>query len=413
MPLPNAKACRLLKCLLLPLALGACGDDGKGPAAAGGDAIKIGLLTTLTGALGRQGPTHRAAADMAVREINAAGGVLGRELEVVVADSETDPGQGLLLDGGVAAIVGPIISSATLRVAEEVAIPRGALILSPASTSPEISGLDDDGLVWRTAASDVLKAQVAAGLAFDLGARRAGVVFVDNSFGRGLADEFARLFVELGGAVPNRVPYPELTGNEIEAYDYRLHVAQVMEGEPDLIYFITFVEDGAKIAIAADARVSDAYSPIFLAEIPPAAGALSEAGIYEGLYGVEQASPASANHRLFLERYRELFSSEPDLFADAVYDAVYLLALAMERAGGTGSREIAARLAEVSAGGAPVNVGEAAKGLDLARRGEDIDYEGASGSIEFDGRGDVASATYRIWKVENGTIIDLETVLLP
>jgi branched-chain amino acid transport system substrate-binding protein len=204
-----------------------------------------------------------------------------------------------------------------------------------------------------------------------------------------------------------------LTSSEIESYDYRIHVDQAMEGRPDLIYLITFIEDGAKIAIAADSHLSEAYQPFFLAEIPPSSGALADIGVYEGLYGVEQESPTTSNQLLFRERYIELFDTEPDLFADAVYDGVYLIALAMEQAGTTLATAVAGQLRAVSAGGTVVNVGEFARGVELVRQGDEIDYEGASGSIDFDAFGDVSSATYRIWKVENGQFVDLETVTVP
>ena len=416
----RAKTISVLTSLLLLSLISCGGGDSDNNPANGGDepTIRIGLLTSLTGALERLGPSHRAAAEMATREINAAGGILGRQIELVIADSETDPvasGQNAqtLIAKGVAAIVGPGISSATLKVANEITIPQEILLVSHGATSAAITSLDDNDLVWRTAASDNIKAKIAAGVAFDLGAQKVGVIFIDNSFGRGLAEEFATQYAALGGEVVNNIAYPELTGDEISSYDYRIHVDLVMDGEPDLIYMITFADDGSKIAIAADARVSDAYRPLFLAELPPSTGSLAEIGIYDGLYGVEQESPDSPNHAQFAREFRAQFDSDPDLFADSIYDALYLIALAIEQAGSAESPAIAAELRAISAGGTQINVGEIARGLELIRQNADIDYEGASGSINFDANGDVASATYRVWKVENGAFVNLETITFP
>ncbi|MFT5090437.1 MAG: branched-chain amino acid transport system substrate-binding protein [Candidatus Latescibacterota bacterium] len=404
--------------LLLTFSSCGGGDDKSTNTGDSTAPIKIGLLTTLSGALSRWAPSHRAAALMALREINEAGGVLGRELELVVADTGTDPDQAVigareLIDQDVALILGPVISSATLKVAREVTIAQGILLISPASTSAEISTLEDDDLVWRTAASDLIKAKVAAEVAFDSGARRAGVIFIDNSFGVGLSDEFATQFVLLGGEIINSVPYPELSGNEIENYDYRSHVNLVMNNEPDLVYLISFADDGEKIAIAADALVTDDYRPQLLVEIPPSIESLTQIGLYEGLLGVEQQSPTSANHRLFLSNYIAQYDAEPELLADALYDAFYLAALAIQQASSTQGPDIAAQLRDASTGGTPINVGEYARALELLNQGADIDYEGASGSIEFDSHGDVSTATYRVWKVGNGAFVDVKTVSFP
>ena len=413
----NALRCNIALSSLL--AFSSCGGDDKSTGADMDTApVKIGLLTTLSGALSRWAPSHRATAQMALSEINDAGGVLGRKVELVVADSGTDPDQAVLsaralIDQGVAVILGPVISSATLKVAREVAIAQDIPLISPTSTSSEISALEDNNLVWRTAASDLVKAKVAAEVAFDSGARRAGIIFIDNSFGIGLADEFTTQFVSLGGEVINLIAYPELSGNEIENYDYRAHVNLVMNNEPDLVYLISFADDGDKIAIAADGLVSADYRPQFLVELPPSVESLSQIGIYEGLLGIEQQAPASANHRLFLSNYIAQYDSEPVLFADALYDAFYLAALAIQQAGSTEGSKIAAQLHGVSTAGTPVNVDEYARALELLDQGIDIDYEGASGSIEFDTRGDVSTATYRVWRVENGAFVDVKTVSFP
>ena len=405
--------------LLLAALLAACGGGGSdSPSAPEEETVKLGLLTTLTGALSREGPSWRATAEMALTEINAAGGVLGRRVELVVGDTGTDPEQAVaaaarLRDEGVAAFIGPIISSATLRVAAEVAVPAGLPLVSPASTAPEISGLEDDGLVWRTAVSDAFKGEIVARYAYRTGSRRAGIIHLDSDFGRGLASRFTAAFTALGGEVVNTVPFPELSGDEIETFDYRPAIDDVMLGEPDLIYIISFTEDGVKISIAADGKVSDAYRPRFASEISPSESLLSVIGIYEGLFGLQQEAPDTPNNTAFFEAYRARYDSDPEIFAEAVYGGIYLWALAAQQAGSVAGPQVAAQLQAVSSGGEKINVGEFAAGLEALGQGLDIDYEGATGSIDFDANGDVSSGTFNVWQILDGAFADIETITFP
>jgi branched-chain amino acid transport system substrate-binding protein len=404
--------------LIVTLLFGCGGDSSSTAPTNDAEPIRIGQLTTLTGALAQLGTSWRATAEMAVAEINAAGGVLGRPLELVIADTETDPaaavvGARSLLARGVVGIVGPQISSATLRVAREVTVAGKVPIISPSSTAAEISTLEDDDMVWRTAASDIFKGKIVAKYAYDTGSRRAAIIFIDNSFGRGLSDEFISTFEGLGGEVINRINYPELDGDAIGEYDYRPHTEAVMSGEPDLVYVISLTEDGVKIMISADAAVSDTYRPRFMSELAPSTDLLALVSIYEGLSGLEQRSPTTANRALFVSNFVSRYDLEPEQFADGIYDAIYLLALAMEQAGSTEAEAITGALRSVSSSGAAINVADFARAKALIASGTDIDYEGASGSIDFDANGDVASGTFRVWTVENAAFVDVTTITFP
>jgi branched-chain amino acid transport system substrate-binding protein len=396
-----------------------CGDDSASTAPASDvQAIRVGQLTTLSGALARNGESWLATAKMAVAEINAAGGVLGRPFELVVADTETDPdaavaGARTLVAEGVVAIVGPQISSSTLRVAQEITIPANIPIISPSATSAEITGLEDRELVWRTAASDLLKGRIVAEYAYDADYRRAGIMFVDNSFGRGLMEEFVATFEALGGEVVNRVNYPELDGDAIETYDYRPHAVAAMADEPDLVYLIAFGNDGVKVMINAESIVSETYRPKFITEMAPTTDLLPLVAIYEGLQGLEQRSPTTANRALFAANYTDRFGDVPGQYADGVYDAIYLLALAMQEGGQADAATIRDHMREVSRSGAAVNVDDFTRASSLIDENIDIDYEGASGSIDFDENGDVTSGTFRVWEVQNASFVDVSTITFP
>ena len=405
-------------CLLLLIACGSEPNDPAGPGGNNGDAIEIGLLTTLSGPLSNLGPSHRQAVQMAVEEINASGGVLGRPLAIAIADTETDPDRAVLgarelSARDIVAIIGPTISSSTTRVAAEVTVPAGMLMITPSATAAAITYLEDDNLVWRTAGSDLFKGGIAARYAYASGSRRVGLLFIDNSFGEGLATEFTNQFEQLGGTMINSIPYPELTGTEAEAYDYRLHVESALADKPDLIYLITFSEDGIKIAIAADSYISADYKPRVLAELPPPEEQLQSVGIYQDMIGLEPQSPTSPDHTAFLENYQARYQATPELFAEAAYDALYLLALAMEQAQSTASVDITAHLQSVSLVGTKVGVGEFSRAAELIAQGQDIDYDGASGAIDFDANGDITSGTFRVWKVEGDRFVDIDLITFP
>lgn len=417
----HARAISWIGCLSISLlCLGCGGGDDKSANAPdnGVEPIKIGLLSTLTGALGRQGQTYRATIEMAVSEINAAGGVLDRPIELLIADTQTDPAAAVvaaqtLVDQGVVAIVGPVISSSTLEVAANIAIPRQIPIIANASTSPAISHIDDGGMVWRTALSDAFKGNVVARYAFEQGPRSAAILHVDNSFGHGMADEFSAAFTALGGEVIARAYYPELSANDIQGFDYRPFVEEVLADKPDLLYTITFSEDGVKIIIAANTWKTDDYAPLIITEISSSESILSDIGTYEGLVGIEQENIASARQQAFVERYRARYDSDPDQFADTAYDGLYLLALAIEQAGSTAGEAIAAHLQSVSSGGEIVESGAFAAARARIRAGADINYEGASGAIDFDSRGDVSSGTFRVWVIKDGDFVDVEAITVP
>lgn len=416
---PRAMSVALGLSILLT-SLGGCGGDDKSTNTSdgGAESIKVGLLTTLTGALGREGLTYRATVEMAATEVNAAGGVLGRPIELVIADTQTDPAAAVvaaqsLVDQGVVAIVGPVISSSTLDVAASVAIPQQVPIIANASTSPAISDLDDGGMVWRTALSDAFKGSVVARFAFEQGRRRAAILHIDNSFGHSMADEFSTAFTALGGEVIVKTYYPELSADEIRDFDYRPIVEEVLLDKPDLLYMIGFTEDGIKIVIAADTQLTDDYEPLFITELSSNESALNEIGTYEGLVGIVQEGATSPRQQAFIDRYRNRYDSDPDQFADTVYDAFYLLTLAIEQGGSTEAAAIAAQLQSVSSGGTVVEGGAFAAALEQIHAGTDIDYEGASGSIDFDSRGDVSSGTFRVWKIEDGAYVDVETITIP
>lgn len=413
----------ILLCLLLLVGCGGGDGDANGTGPAEEEpTIKIGLLTELAGLWEQFGLPWELAAKMAIEEINAGGGVLGRDLELISLHAEPDvaamkANAQTLIDRGASAIVGPAFSEIFTPVATEVALPQGMLLITPSVTSPTLSSLDDDGLIWRTAPSDALMGKVAARYAREtLGRQTAGILILDNIYGQGLAGAFAEEFAVQEGQVLTQVPFPHLDTEEIAAYDYREHIEELVVGEPDLLFLATREEQNAKITIAIKNYIGDTYKPMLLTSANRSDDWLvnAEPSVVEGMRGINPIpSQDSPGYRAFSTRFKEKYQIDPVQFADGVYDAFYLLALAIQQAGSATPGDIADNLQSISAGGTKVGVGEYSRARQLIDQPADIDYDGASGAIDFDANGDVPNGSFSVWEISGGQFTDVETITFP
>ena len=179
------------------------------------DALKIGVLLAFTGDLSAFGQPIADAVQMAADEINSAGGVFGLDVEIATGDTATAPEAGqtaarALIDAeGVHAIIGALSSGVTIPIGESVTGPSGILQISPASTSPALTDLNDNDFLFRTTISDAAQGVVLAGLANDLGFTVVCTLFVNTAYGQGLSDVFTANFTTLGGSVPEAVPHEQ------------------------------------------------------------------------------------------------------------------------------------------------------------------------------------------------------------
>ena len=172
-----------------------------------GPVLVVGHLTALTGPLSYFGESQSRAASLAADHLNRVGGAAGAPVVVVDRDSEVDPSRGveaaraLLEQDSAAAILGASASGVTIAVAEQVTVPAGVLQVSGSSTAPAITTLEDDDFLFRTALSDAAQGVVLADLAVELGYETAGVLYIDNPYGQGLAARFVEAFTARGGTV--------------------------------------------------------------------------------------------------------------------------------------------------------------------------------------------------------------------
>ena len=169
--------------------------------------LVVGHLTALTGPLSYFGESQSRAAQLAADHLNRVGDAAGASVVVVDRDTGVDPSRGveaaraLLGQEGAAAVLGAAASGVTVAVAEQVTVPAGVLQVSGSSTAPAITLLEDGDFLFRTALSDAAQGVVLADLAVELGYETAGVLYIDNPYGQGLAARFVEAFTARGGTV--------------------------------------------------------------------------------------------------------------------------------------------------------------------------------------------------------------------
>ncbi|MFO8113836.1 MAG: ABC transporter substrate-binding protein [Halorubrum sp.] len=173
---------------------------------------RVGVLMPETGDLGPLGGPIRDGALLAATQVNDAG--LDVTVDTRVEDTQTDPQAGIsgansLVDAGYSAVVGPAASNVNLQVADQVFIPNGVVGISPSSTSPDVTDLDDDDYVFRTAPSDLLQGPAMAELAMGdlVGAESSGTLYLNDAYGQSLEEEYVAAFEESDGEITERVSF--------------------------------------------------------------------------------------------------------------------------------------------------------------------------------------------------------------
>jgi branched-chain amino acid transport system substrate-binding protein len=324
------------------------------------------------------------AAELAVKEINARGGVRGRPLALRIMDDSARADVAIRIardladDPSVVAVVGHLTSSTSLaagRVYGEAR--RPVVMVSPSASSPDLSGVNP--YVFRICPTDLSHgAQLARFARQKVGAQRVGVIYVDDDYGRGLRLSFAAEFRNLGGTVVEEDPSLSSTPS-LEPYLARLRQA----GGVDLLMLAT-ERAGGELALREMSAIGvrwptlggDALTGI------EAAGPLAEGVRLSSAYLPDRPGERNAQ---FVAAYARAYEGQrPDHRGAGAYDIVYLFARVLQDAG-TDRRAIRDR---------------------LARTGRDLPaFEGVTGTIAFDGRGDVPTKPVVIGVVRGGRLI--------
>jgi branched-chain amino acid transport system substrate-binding protein len=387
-----------------------------GPSArAQGDAgpLRIGALLPFTGDLSDFGDPFLNAAQLAVDQINAGGGVNGQPIELVQGDSASAPQQAveearrLIELEGVSAIVGPAGSGEVLPVAESVTGPGGVLEITMSATSPALSIAKDNDFLFRTPISDAAQGIVMADVAREQGYDSACVLYVNNAYGQGLSDAFADRFTSEGGTLAAQVPI------EQEQASYASELTACTEGDPDVLVAPAYPESGR--VFLRELVESGDHPPVIFSDGLKSPDMFADLGwdVFEGSYGTASGTTETEAGSAFDDAYREAYGDLPAVpYLREINDAIYLIALAAEKAGSTDSTAMRDVLREVAnpegtvVGPGPEGWAAAVKSIDA---GEDVNYEGATGSADLDEHGDVLQGSILVWQVKGGEIVSLDT----
>ncbi|MBO0344125.1 ABC transporter substrate-binding protein [Roseibium limicola] len=388
----NSKALALVGGLMAATALAAA------PAKAD---VKIGLLGGVSGPIAAMAPSMVEAAQLAISQVNAQGGILdGEQLVGVVGDSACNPQGGTdaatkaVNIEGVTAIVGPHCSGAVLAAAGSVTIPAGVVLVTPSGTSPEITGLDDNDTVFRTVPSDDYQGRALARTLKEQGYDKVAVAYINNDYGTGLANSFKSEFEAQGGEIAGYAAHEEGKAS------YRSNLAELSSGGAETLVIFDY-GDGTGLTLLRQALENGFFTNFIGGDGMKSDAPIKELGA-ENLTTFFASSPVGEKSDA-LDTFNEAFKGaggDPDaIFVTTSYDAAFLLALAVEKAGGD-KAGVAAALREVSNGeGEAILPGEWEKAKKLIADGTAIDYKGAAGDQNFDEAGDVPG-TYALFKVE-------------
>jgi branched-chain amino acid transport system substrate-binding protein len=392
------------------LVLAACGgsdkkDDDKAsdkPAAKGDGTLTIGQLLPQTGSLAFLGPPEFAGVDLAIKDINAAGGVNGKDVVGVKADSgDTDSGiapaeTDKLLKAKSDVIVGAASSGVSLTVIDKI-MAAGSIMFSPANTSTSFDEGDysKPDLYFRTAPSDILQGAVLSNLLIEDGRQNIAILARQDAYGETLAKEVKKNLQAAGSKVAVSVLYDEKNGPG------DTQITEIADAKADAVVLIAFDETTTIIpkliqagagpkdvqTYFVDGNTSD-YSTSGTKQLPPGT-----------LTGTKGTIPGADSGDAFKKR---LLTVDPKLkdysYAGESYDATILSALAAIAAGDDSGDAIAKKMVETSTGGEKCDTFDKCAKLLEADKSADIDYDGVSGPIELGETGSPTAASIGIYE---------------
>jgi ABC-type branched-subunit amino acid transport system substrate-binding protein len=347
---------------------------GPGPA----ETIKIGCVLELSGELAPMGEKMLNGARMAVEDINAAGGVLGKQVELIEEDGATDPDKGfdrvkkLVEIDGVQVIVGPMITPTS-----ELAIPYAKAhkipLITMSATGVPLSELDGTEWYFRTCLRDDVQGEVLAGIIMDEGYTALATIVMDNTYGIGL-EEYTVAALEAEGWQGEHV---QSIHYDIAKKDYLSELGLIKDSNPDVVLAVTYASDGIIVFKQALDMGLDEIAWLGC-DGNYGSGLFAEASSAEFMEKAIVAGTRTVGtgplYEQFVPTYTAKYGGPPETYCDTTYDAVWAAANAIEAAG--------------------VYDGEAIKDALV-----DLEFDGATGPLSFNELGDRSSGAWEVWEV--------------
>ena len=379
--------------------------------------LKIAFIGDLTGGLAEIGVEMRDGFLLAIKHINEAGGVFGQPVEFVLGDTNTDPtiaieeARRVIEIEGVHVMVGAHSSTNTIAIAESITGPAGIPQISPASSSPQLAVADDNDFLFRATLNDKVQGPALAQLVNEQGYTNVGVVYRDDAWGQGIAEAFEQAFSENWGGQVVSIPVAP------QQASYLSEIQQSRSNDPEALVMLAYVPEGTIILresienglydrfvfgpTSRNPQLLEAIGAEYLGDMPGTAPGTAP--------GTESALLWEA---AFIDEYERPYGFP---YTKQAYDATIAFALAAEAAQSTDGAAIRDQLRRIGAAPGQVvlaDVGSIRLGLEAARQGEDLDYEGAAQSLEWDEHGDLARGFVGIWKFTSDGAIE-DTGVIP
>jgi ABC-type branched-subunit amino acid transport system substrate-binding protein len=360
-----------------------------------GDGLVIGTILPETGPLAFLGPPQIESVNLALEDINAAGGVLGSDVSVVNGDEAGDAAVASqsaerLLGEGVHAIVGAAASGMSFAIIDQIV---GAEVVqcSASNTAPDFTTYEDDGFYFRTAPPDTGQGPIMAEEIINDGNENVVIIARADDYGQGFADQVANALEEQGATVAETIIY------DPEAASFDAEVQQATAANADAIALIAFDEGGQILQGLIEAGSGPADIAIYggdgvasntlWEQVDP-----NDEAVLEGMKVTAPGAEAEYNDRL-----GEITGGDTT-FGGQAFDCVIAIALAAEAAGSVEPTDFVAEMRNVTGGeGTECSTFEECK--QLLEDGEEINYSGPSGGIEWDDNGDPQVANYALYEI--------------
>jgi ABC-type branched-subunit amino acid transport system substrate-binding protein len=368
--------------------------------------LRVGALAGLTGDLAVSGQPWSEATRIAVEDIQSTLGEMGLDDQIQITFVGAEDSQGNQSGGIEAAtklaqadqadvVVGDFFSSVSIAAAQSVFIPNEVLQFT-GGTNAAISTLEDNNLVWRPVASDALQGQLVASLLADrFGADATiNVGYRNDAYGAGLAEVFREAWTVGGGTVGAEVAFDE------GAATLDTEAQSLVAGNPDGWFVVAFCGDWGKLK--GPLQRTGAWDPTRTHSADALSNCEGPDALVEGMTGTEGTSTAGSSFPAYQALYEEEASSGTEFqqFTTQAFDSVYLAFLGALAAGSSEPTEIAAQLQGVSGPpGEQYTFEQLQEAITAILSGEEIDFEGSTGPIDFDEVGDITVNIYRLWQV--------------
>lgn len=393
--------------------------EAQAPAPAVSCPVRIGAIIPLTGPQGPIGKPIADTAQMAVEHVNAAGGIKGCPVELILRDDTGQPTVGLeaarfLVDvQKVPAIVGVVGSGIALPIVSSVTTAARIPLVSCCAVTPTLTTMAEqgktDGYFFRTIPTSRVMGVAHAVAATDRSYKKVAVIYVNNDFGLTLLNDFKRSFEAMGGNVAGAFAYNE------NQPSYRAEVNQALALKPDALVLLALSQDGATIArewiSLGGPQTMILHNTLRSDDFIKAVGErfLGRAA------GIDNAQVAGPSVDAFNAAYQAKFGRPPvGPGLHTVYDSVVVTALAMQAAAsldGTAIRDQMRQVTDPAGTEVLPGVDGIRRALELLKAGTRIRYVGATGPFQFDKNGDVSGPAL-IWKIEGGKLVTERVITL-